>query len=757
MANVLTNPTSFAYSGPQLRAALCAGGSYDYTGTLGTASWRLSPVSADVALLPAAGSFPQARVDLLLEGDADNSPVAWSSLPQLIPADSRIAIYAEIPIGQPNEGDREFIFEGYPTIGTLSFTGQHGVADAAYSITCTSMLDQLAKERACHIWGSYLYARFAYADSSYEHVQSSPCVFNPKGKPNRHTKLYDGVPLFTWVGDPDAVYWTYADVLRYLMTVYIVNAPITTPIHDGNGVDITDDIVWDSTDESWTIETLDTANPTLGNVLQTKCDELVAEGRSVVDALLLWCELSGCAMQQHTATESNEPATYIYFSYMHDGGPWTDAPASGERTPRDTYEVAPLAARPIRLGKSGSGVSGKSAQQATLDNEVFQGTVTWDTNNTHNFCLLLGAPERYEVRTHNFAPAWEADSSFGDNLDTGSGAMTAKLEQIAQIRQASGPDALEAAEKTLWHKYDAKGSTHLTYELVGRAWTMNESGEYETTTYGRTGTAQSEWAAYYPFDFHAECGVLRAKDPTTNERTIPWIERRRRILQPIVKGPHGEHLNVFIEASWDSGATWYPYGHNVRIDPDMCTLYLTDANLAKITKPEDDDSDVWSAIVQGTFRLRATFTVEGDPVVYGASHAVSGHSTLDRSKILHVFDNMKYENVTLGGSALRVLPTSTNTTDFDEYDRAASIADRFLSQSCTRRISASLELPWLTKKYLPGDLISGIEPRGVRFDTTRDAGTDARYPQIISVTWVSTNGGQGTRIILDDRRNDVSP
>lgn len=767
----LSYPEEFAFQSDPLRVCLFGKSTWDwgfaFDGKSLASRIRVNSVSCGLN-----EDFPRAELSLDLTGQWDDEgnelrpQLGLSDVERLLKQDKRLCVFAQVPAEIPGGGQdtRVFVFDGYPMVPEFGFSETSTRID----FTATSLLEAEGRRPQAWVSGRVMYNRLTTVS---RFIEATPCIFNWKGTPNRYHNPSDpgsdfetvrgvtSVPRFTYEGDPNARAWTYADALRYLLAHYFGWGGII----DGNGDNLTETAV------------VANAGPTklpspntvkFSDIIRQQCDELTVEGMNIVDALLAWCRQAGCVLQQITGRDdSGDPATRLVFSVIDEGGPYATITAgTGERSLRSDDTQTPPVPRSIQLEQVGSAFRSRRPDEVLRHNEIARGRVAFDAQNRVKSCTVVGAPELYEVTAGKlafapnpdadaFRPGWVPDSMFGDDLS--GDALDAKLAEIEQVKSA----AVAGNPGTMYARY-VKGGEHFTsHATTGRFWVLNESGEYDGATYGRQngGATVAPWESddyVYPYDFNAMCRAPFAIDRRAGRRNVPWIPRRRKMLPLLSIGPDGADVPPIILASWDSGSHWYVYPRNVRIAEDQCAIYLTDPNLAAIKCPGDPDDDssadmsAWAAIVSGTFRIAATFSVEGDSRLIRTAVGRPGGLPSGEHAVLHLPQRYELKDPVTPNSMLNLLPEWTSTLQ-DGGDEAQSLADRYVAANQVRKIAGNVEIPWMTKRWLPGDLIKGIYPRGPDFAAT--AGSD-RYPQVTRVQWVNGQNGESTIVTLGDSR-----
>ena len=780
MASPFSKPENFAAQGLDLRVAFHRNGSFDFgwqDSELGDVARRLQVLDVTQGV---NHDFPRTilRLNLSPEWDADGVELApavkMGQLANLIPPDTRMVIYAEIPAELPGGGSetRAFLFDGYPKVQRNPFSGKQGTSFVDFYVIGMSLFERMGMEPGAWIYGRHMKAPPGAPEGVLtQHCAALPCIFNFDSAPGRNATRgnraknlidIDGkmVPVFTYDGDPEAVWWTYADVLTYLLHFYHKLLGELYPLADGNGYLLCKDIV--EADEGPQVLTTSTSVSWQEHAA-TKADEMTVQGLNVTQALIEIMSKLGACVMQHTRNEGGEPSTELVFWMAGEGGPFTaESIAEPERIVRTDPEDETSPVRALSLDKE----STRAPFNGTANSEVMEGEAVYDASAVVSSCQVIGEPTLHEITTgkgpYSFAtkgniwkPAWKPDLTFGDDISGNS--LETRLNDIADADpEATGIPLL------LFQRYFRSGKDHALYAEVGRRWSLDESGELaaQAGEYARINGLTDSWSAETyaaGFDFHTFCNVPFLR---IDNEDRPWVRRRRRMLSPLAVGADHQKQHPRVDCSWDSGNHWYPYPGNVRFEDDRCTLVLTDENLAgeSLTNKADEATDatsgqsVWEAIMRGAFRLAVTFTVEGDAVVSGQSADAQGYTTFKPHRLLTM--NNRYRHHRQETSSVLVGQTGQTFVELDETAQAEALANRCVSIAHARTINGNFVIPWLSRTYLPGDLISGIQPRGVSFDGNRDA-DHPRYPQVVGIKWHAGEDGPETHITLDDLRTAI--
>lgn len=749
---VLQTPTDLAARGPDLRVALKVDGTWDF-------DWALSDLGRRIRVESCGTGLNQdyARASLSVDlsgtydGDDEIAPqLNIGNLYALLNQDTELCVYA---FDESLGTDRRFLFHGYGVTDRIRATER----DCRFEIICTSMMEWVGRQKGAWILGRYYWDELG--DTGVL-IESMPCVFNRNDSPNRYkdfiqtsTGLY--TPFFTDdCHDHDqadteyAKFWTYAEAIKYLLNWHFIPDAVNgNPLECSQLISLIDNILSQNRGPQTLV---DPGSATLEQVLECKVEPLACEGGHVVDALLRICKATGICLQEWSDAEGNEPKTSLIMHLAGDGGPWATYVESGEdRTLRTSLTAAAPTPRPIRLECRGAAAVGRAPSTFLEANEASKLEIVRDSQNTVNSVRVIGDVPLIEMTlgtTTNgkgglFVPGWLPDAMFGENLTGGD--ITTQVAAIAattSVTQAPSADP----EKTLWNRYTAGGLDYNSYRFVGRLWVFNEDGFFTAAAMARTEGPFTAGVYSNPL-------VLTYVDPDGVRFTL--ASRRRRILKLVNCDIYGNHFPPIVEASWDSGAHWYPYHGSHKFVADRIGLILTDENLGKVKNKADTAIDstggqsVWEAIVRGTFRICVTCGIELDNMVVGSQGGGSHHQDF------RVHDSCKVELVDVGNSHGSACVGLT-PREIDDTKRVKTLAARALAVGKTKAFGGTVIIPRLSDKWRPGDAVSGLSPVGIRFDTT--AGF-SRYPQVWRVQWVNSLENQLTHVTIGDARTKARP
>jgi hypothetical protein len=153
-------------------------------------------------------------------------------------------------------------------------------------------------------------------------------------------------------------------------------------------------------------------------------------------------------------------------------------------------------------------------------------------------------------------------------------------------------------------------------------------------------------------------------------------------------------------------------------------------------------------------RFAVTMTLAGDERVVGTSQSVNAWGSHRRTVTAIAKKGTLAKHVRTSSSKLSG-SSSHLFVPRDDTAKAAALARQRISVMGARLVSGTIELPGLTSAWLPGDLVTGLEPRGLDFRTTSAAGATGardRWPEVVQTVLINDPAGQRTQVTLDDLR-----
>lgn len=209
---------------------------------------------------------------------------------------------------------------------------------------------------------------------------------------------------------------------------------------------------------------------------------------------------------------------------------------------------------------------------------------------------------------------------------------------------------------------------------VFRRWVLNESGAYSADPYRLPG-----------YDFSA----LGA------DFLVPAARR----LEPCLsRDASGHSQGIVVEVSYDSGSTWKRYPGAARVVCDECAIYLADDALS---------ADYFQAARDSAAVIRVTATVASDRRL---TAEIAGDPGAGRRALQ--FPSAQWAKVA-SGSIFRSRSDLPAPAERDDSQRLMQMARAF-SESPGATVEAELTLAWLDHAFDVGDIISGIDGRGLQ-------------------------------------------
>jgi len=214
---------------------------------------------------------------------------------------------------------------------------------------------------------------------------------------------------------------------------------------------------------------------------------------------------------------------------------------------------------------------------------------------------------------------------------------------------------------------------------VYRKWVLNEAGDY-------TGAPYSAGPAY---DFASLFG------------SSEYLTRRRRFLPTVSTDAAGESYGVYVEVSYDGGATFSRFRGPVRVLRDECGVYLASDQLP----PE-----LFHAAERDDLAVRASASVESDArlgIVVERPGLQADHRGrriwMDVSDQYH-WRKVDADSIFCGGPSREV----------DDTERLAFLAADLWQAERHAPAPCRVGLPFFSASYRVGDCIDGVRYRYAR-------------------------------------------
>lgn len=606
---------------------------------------------------------------------------------------------------EPEIVDRVFLFEGYVPVQAYRWDGRIGKEEERYVIEAEHVFERLSRDVEAMVYGrrvrdgeiedGLVSKPDLWAGGSHL-ITALPCVFNPDGVANRaKTPLVIAdrgasrlIHPFTWDGDPIASKWTYASALRYLIWFHLKREG---PAGAGN--------IWSATDDVAAATT--PPNNRLARALMLEPVSLVCEATSLVEALSLWSAASGIHVTAETVNHAGRPVTQLRIWSPEDGPVRHLYLAAGGHHPDGTprYDTT---GRPVR--------------RILRDNNAYRGELRWNLKDMGNTPLVIGDVKRFEM-TVPLMPGWPPREHLDD--------VAVENREHAKGQSLTPGMVLLLGDDTRNHayfrRYHRQGYEFALNADVGRLWVLNEDGRFGEAIYNRN----PPFDDYRPFAFSS---VFGDEAPSWGR----WMRRPRVLLPTLSASSSGQSLGVWVEVSFDAGATWERQSGGVKVLQDRVGIYFDCENPTEIAPAGADpaDQNMWFAIIDQVFRVRVTAVIESDERIIATSGAGRHASPTTQTYAQLVYRPKSFQYVTREHTT-NVLIDSTGQTDKarDDTQAAADLARQVARNLQNHTVRAVPVIPWIETGYGPGDRIDEIRGRHVRFATT--AGGEPRCPSVL--------------------------
>lgn len=620
------------------------------------------------------------------------------------------------------------LFVGYVSRQTAQWDGRVARDADTYCFTAEHAYGRMRRERGCQVFGRRVRSLAierglqddpaGYAGQS-EVVTALPCVFNAGRRPNCSAvpltvAAPDGtahaVHVFTYDDDPAAIPWTYATALRYLAWFHV---PRPGPVDAARVFDDTDALAvgrWPA----------DGAIAALARALAVETVALDCEGTTLADALVRLARAAGVHVVADTLVEGGVPVAALRV-WAADDGPvrWLHLARGGSHADGSRrYDVAV-----------------RSVRQVLRDNDTYRATIEWDHRAIVNQVVAVGGVKRFEV-TLPLVPGWLPEANL-DNVPPG--------QRLAASLLARTPDQVadlgaDADNDPWFRRYHRDGSEYPLGMNVSRRWVLNEHGRYDNASYGRN----PPFHAYGPFDFST---VI---DPAATGVTT-WMRRPRRLDPPITRTVEGQPLPVWVEVSFDGGASWQRQAESVRILEDEIGVFLDVANPTAISPTGIDPSvdNLWRALVYQRCRVRVTGVIASDERLVHETDPQQVRSPTVHVNARIVEDARGYRFVWRTGTTDVLAGVNPDATDIEQDDRDAigQFAERLVEAAQDRRVGAAPVIPWLAETFALGDRVGGVRGRDIGFETT--VGATQRLPAVVGKRVRLGAAGYETELVLE--------
>jgi hypothetical protein len=514
-------------------------------------------------------------------------------------------------------------------------------------------------------------------------LRGLPCVFNMDGTGNCDPvpiKASDGagssreVYIFADDARADAVMWTFAKVLRYLLHFYTWG---DCPVGTRSVFEQTEDVLHLSGEgRAAFLESDPLAHGLLGQP-----DTLVLEATSLLEAVVLLSAASGLHLTAESAAAGRGVQT-MWRVWSDLSGPRRElhlATDARDETGQPVYDPATVAV--VDLFE---------------DNNISSSSMQWDGRSIGETALVVGDVKQYEVQVE-LLPGWLPEADL-DNVPAGQRASAkAKARTEEQIQALDD----EVGEDAWYRAYHRRGEDFASYWKVDRLWVLNEAGTYEPGQYARN----TPFDSYAPYDFAA---VYPGR----------WMRRFRRLL-PIAATPGGPG-RVRLEVSFDGGSSWRQIDSGYQVLAGQCGVWFDLANpLAVAPSGGGGETNLWYALIDQTCRVRVTALVESDERLVAESAGRSAPTMFRNATVLYAPERFRFLqrlDISGGGPGGMIAGETASRDDSESMNKTAAL---MAAARQGRAVTARPVIPWLDTSYAVGDRIVGVRGRGLCFSAER--------------------------------------
>ncbi len=617
---------------------------------------------------------------------------------------------------------RTILFDGYPPLQRTRWDGRIGGEQESYVFEAEHVFERLGRSREAMVYGRYVRnGRIEeglaedpadFADKAVL-MTALPCVFNPDGRGNRAawpltvmspTGGSRRIDIFTHDSGSGGIKWTYATALRYLVWFYLVRGG---PVAEGNIFEATEVLVNDEEE----------GTDVFGRALAREPVSLVCEATNLLEALHLLVRSAGLHVSAETDNVDGSPRTRLRI--------WSP-------------ETGPV--RRLFLARGGRRMDGspwydasaRSASQVLRENNVSRGEVAWDHRAIVNSPVVIGDVKRYEM-TVPLWPGWRPRSGL-DNV----------AEPNREVAKAAAltPEQVEALGEgvydSVWYRlYHRQGNQFKYHTDVARLWVLNEDGAFTGAFYNR----HAPFDDYRSFDFSS---VAEAVVTTWGT----WMRRPRPFRPTISVSTDGRSLGVWVEISFDGGATWQQQSGGVRVLEDRAGIYLECENPCEICPTGEDPAveNMWYALVDRTFRVRVTALLDSDERLIGTfpADALAEATLRTHGQVVYRPRAFRFASRSHTNNALSTV--GMGPVERDDSAAIARVAEQLARANQDRQVRVLPAIPWIETGYELGDRISEIRGRQIGFATVTGAGT--RWPSVLGRQFILHAGRYETQLTL---------
>lgn len=686
-------------------------------------SENLAPIAAWVEASPGSGTFERDdrlrvdQIETVIDGRLSEAEISVRLGHDFDLVDARTRYHGDLRIviamQDAHAADRNILLDGYPLVQSSRRRGGPRQPDNAYELVVTSVYGRWAQDGRSQVFG-----RRMRSGEILDGLQSSseffgdqsvlaaalPCVFNLDGLPNRSAVPLDVTDVrggrhrifaFTHDGDPAGEMWSLLDALRYLVWFY--HTP-EGPVEIESFMALTAmGVGVDPNNRGGFIP----SNAVVDRLIAL-ADDLNCEATNLVEAINLLVDAAGIS----SGVESRDVNGAVTTTFRL----W----AAGD-SPRKSLKLA-WGGR-YADGTARYDTSKLLAGDVTRDNQLRDIDVQWLHDDVVTSPLVVGGVKRWEM-TVPLVPGWLPELDL-DNV--------AVVDRADAKALAVTPDIVEflgdLVEDIPWfRKYHKRGADFDQHRDVARLWVLNEDGAFDGASYNRNAPFDN----YQPFDFSTVAD---------REVTAPgaWTRRLRPLMTTITRDDRGDGLGVFVEVSYDSGATWHRPVGAVKIDKVRGAIRFDLSNPTAMVEEGGDFliNNMWFALIDQVFRVRATAVIESDErlSVSAAANPAATPTIRQNALLLYQPNNFAFASRNNTTNALTSIFAGPQSGEVNQTHEAALAARRIADEKQSGVVKAVARIPWLDEQIALGDRIEGIDGRDVSLDGL------ARGASVSSLQW----------------------
>ncbi len=681
------------------------------------------------------------------------------------------------------------LFQGFPTSRTPSWSERH----QAVSCTCIGEAQELLRRsEACQILGRKMrfnpLADWDATEPDLVTVEALPPIFNAGGKPNRAREELNidtgegassahGVFAFAEDGAEEALYWNFADALRYVATHYI----------QSTGLPVSALEFLRDTEEFVGLNPAVDAQDPFTRMMTARVPAVSIQSMNAEEALVALCDAAGLHFELPIRAGTSLTAAAEYYLRIY-------ATLENETHEDETHERRMVAPKVLDIPRDApfTDYTGLTPTDIANRNAAQQADVTLDAR-AINAPIILGGFKEFQVNLL-LRPGWKPDPNI-DNLATTAAKDAAILFWEEAFGLDDGVDEFDPETEQWKTKYHPKHPEFHTVADVLRRWVFPDdwsylNADFTTSPYSRDVGPWTSPGFYSPYADWLGIDKLIYTNAQLGGSVPPdevaeWTPRRRPFLELIgrlhpatTSRTPAVWLNFSATDPFSALADprWVRHTGEVTFDEQRAAIWFPDDNLHASPHLRQHSFDQQTSMIEAyiglnddgiTYGLPHFFvaiscTVRGDrrmtqrPRSAGASVTRGRTQTIDLGTERFVLRRRMPAPPDLGtgehpfAALTRSFLSLPRDGDPQFNDRDDSEAFRKHCEQLSKRmaldsISGSPEVPWIKTDVRIGDSFSGISGLGIAFNG---------YPEVVGIEYVKDpQAGFRTKYHLKDLRN----